>query len=118
VTGERMSDQELSHPLIPISKDKAARQPLVGEIETVIIVPWRHPVEEIKAEIVLIKAARVVVDDIKQNGDAPGMAEIDQGAELVVGAGGGAVVGLARLVVLGLWEVHLVCVMYLVRSVE
>ncbi len=75
-------DQELPHVGVPVRENQPAHIPLVGEIKAAVIVAGGLAVEEVEA-VVVKAAARVVVDDVEQDGDAVDVEDVDQGLELV-----------------------------------
>jgi hypothetical protein len=75
----RVVDQELPHALVPVGEHQAARPALIGEVQAVIVVArLGHPVEEVKALVTEV-AARMVVDDIEEDGHAIDMQDVAHG---------------------------------------
>src|ERR1043166_6901873 len=97
VTGDGVIDQELADPLVAVGENEAAGPALVGEVEAVVIICVGHPIVEENGEVVVGEAAGMIVNDIEQDSDAEGVAEIDEGAQLVVRAGDGFDIGITRL---------------------
>ncbi len=82
-------DEELPHAIAGVVEDKAARPAAIAEEKATLVLA---PVARLRLAVVvgeraIVEAtARVVVDQIEENGDSMQMAEINEAFELI-GAG-------------------------------